>query len=99
MEEKFSRESCIRLLTEKSRRLSELGEERLPKRSDFSEEQVVAIKARLGPWPRALEAAGLKPAREGDRLLKNREKRRRAKLARREMRENADRAENTAGDK
>ena len=34
--------------------------DRYPKRSDFTEDQVQAIKAALGPWPRALEAAGLK---------------------------------------
>ena len=37
---------------------SKLG--RLPKRSDFNSETVCFIKQKLGPWPRALEAAGLK---------------------------------------
>lgn len=37
---------------------AELG--RLPKRSDFDSETVCFIKQKLGPWPRALEAAGLK---------------------------------------
>ena len=40
-------------------RAGELG--RLPNKSDFSGEDVSAIKQVLGPWPRALEAAGLKP--------------------------------------
>ena len=33
---------------------------RAPKRSDFSGSEVCFIKQKLGPWPRALEAAGLK---------------------------------------
>lgn len=36
----------------------ELG--RLPKKDDFDEATRSRIKAFLGPWPRALEAAGLK---------------------------------------
>ncbi len=36
----------------------ELG--RLPKKDDFDEVTRSRIKAFLGPWPRALEAAGLK---------------------------------------
>lgn len=46
---------AIRLLTEKSNELK-----RLPKKQDFEVGLVGAIKARLGPWPRALEKAGLK---------------------------------------
>lgn len=37
---------------------------RYPQKSDFSPEQVMAIKSLLGPWPRALEKAGIKPADE-----------------------------------
>jgi len=33
---------------------------RLPQKADFSVDDMVFIKAHLGPWPRALEAAGLK---------------------------------------
>ena len=33
---------------------------RLPKKDDFDEVTRSRIKAFLGPWPRALEAAGLK---------------------------------------
>lgn len=33
---------------------------RLPKKDDFDEAARSKIKAFLGPWPRALEAAGLK---------------------------------------
>ena len=35
--------------------------ERLPKKADFPEADRCRIKNILGPWPRALEAAGLKP--------------------------------------
>ena len=46
------------LLREKHK---ELG--RLPKKDDFDEATRSRIKAFLGPWPRALEAAGLKEPR------------------------------------
>lgn len=46
------------LLRSKSK---ELG--RLPKKEDFDEATRSRIKAFLGPWPRALEAAGLKEPR------------------------------------
>ena len=39
----------------------ELG--RLPKKDDFDEVTRSRIKAFLGPWPRALESAGLKEAK------------------------------------
>ena len=35
-------------------------EHRLPKKSDFSPEDINRIKGFFGPWPHALEAAGLK---------------------------------------
>lgn len=43
-------------------RLREKQEElgRLPKKEDFDDATRSRIKAFLGPWPRALEAAGLK---------------------------------------
>lgn len=40
------------------RKEQELG--RMPKKEDFDEATRSRIKAFLGPWPRALEAAGLK---------------------------------------
>ena len=55
---KYTKEECIALLKEK---YVFLNGERYPKRSDFTNEEVVAVKAFLGPWPRALEKAGLKP--------------------------------------
>ena len=48
---------------------------RLPKKTDFAPEDAARIKSALGPWPRALEAAGLKAPREKSSLDKNREKR------------------------
>ncbi|MBQ7013473.1 MAG: hypothetical protein IJN11_06130 [Oscillospiraceae bacterium] len=61
---KLTKADCLLLLQEKQRMLTAEGALRYPKRSDFTEAQVVAIKAFLGPWPRALEQAGLKPPRE-----------------------------------
>lgn len=51
----LSKEQCIGMLQGKK---EELG--RLPKKSDFSEQEVERIKSLFGPWPRALEAAGVK---------------------------------------
>ena len=78
---RYDKNDAISMLTEKARELSLAGEDKLPRRSDFDAESVVAIKSHLGPWPRALEAAGLKPPRPYDRLEKNR--RRRAESRRR----------------
>ena len=80
-DKKYQKEDCILILQEKHRELFESGLSRYPQRSDFSEREVVAIKAFLGPWPRALEAAGIKEARDDNRSEKNKEKRIRAKRA------------------
>lgn len=45
------------LLCQKAKELN-----RLPKKEDFDESTRSRIKAYLGPWPRALEFAGLKAA-------------------------------------
>ena len=81
-DEKLTREDCLALLRETRDKLAREGIDRYPKRADFSDVEVVAIKAFLGPWPRALEAAGVKPPRNGDRLEKNRQKRIAAKRRR-----------------
>lgn len=81
MSEKLTKQDCISLLADKHR---ELGGERFPKRSDFSEREVVAIKAYLGPWPRALEAAGVKAPRNDGRAEKNKQKHIRSKRLRTE---------------
>ena len=49
---------AVELLRQKS---EEVG--RLPKKDDFDEATRSRIKAYLGPWPRALEGAGLKPVK------------------------------------
>lgn len=82
MNGRYDREACIALLKNKQATIRESGRGGYPKRSDFSDEEVVAIKAFLGPWPRALEAAELKPKRDSDRAALNREKRIRAKRRR-----------------
>lgn len=72
--EKFTREQCLGLLRGKAEALM-----RTPKRSDFTEREVMMIKAHLGPWNRALEAAGLKEERSAYHTELQREKRLRAK--------------------
>lgn len=54
MDPNKTREYYIALLREKSRQSL-----RLPKKSDFTNEEVSRIKSFWGPWRRALEAAGL----------------------------------------
>lgn len=81
---KYTREICISLLQNKQTELRNAGLTRFPQRSDFTDYEVMSIKAFLGPWPRALEAAGLKEVRGDDRLQKIREKRARAKKRLRE---------------
>ncbi len=74
--EKYTTESAITLLKTK---YAELDCTRYPRRSDFSEAEVMAIKAHLGPWPRALEAAGIKPPRDDAKKQRTLDKRIRAK--------------------
>ena len=81
-DKKYNKEDCLVLLNEKYKELQAQSIERYPQRSDFSDREVVAIKAFLGPWPRALEAAGIKPPRDDDRPQRNKEKRARAKRTR-----------------
>ena len=81
-DKKYNKEDCLVLLNEKYKELQSQSIERYPQRSDFSDREVVAIKAFLGPWPRALEAAGIKPPRDDDRQQRNKEKRARAKRTR-----------------
>ncbi len=74
-ERKLNKEDCLRLLQTQYQRLQQQGEARYPKRADFSEREVVAIKAFLGPWPRALEVAGVKPPRDDHKKQRKKEKR------------------------
>ena len=50
----------------------ELG--RLPKKDDFDEVTRARIKAFLGPWPRALEVAGIKEITKTPAKAKKRKK-------------------------
>ena len=77
MEHEDKRQYAIMLLQEKA---SALG--RPPKRSDFSGSEVCLIKQKLGPWPRALEAAGLKEPPAVSAAEKSRKKRERMKKLR-----------------
>ncbi len=53
------KEWAIETLRKKS---EEIG--RLPKKTDFDVATMSRIKAFLGPWPRALETAGLKETKK-----------------------------------
>ncbi len=55
---------ALTLLTDMQETLHAAGLDRLPQKSDFTPDQLVQIKAHLGPFPRALEAAGLKEPRD-----------------------------------
>ena len=78
-EKRLTKDDTLALLRDKYAELQSSGDPRFPRRSDFSDREVVAVKAFLGPWPRALEAAGIKAPRMDDHKEKNREKRIRAK--------------------
>lgn len=71
-------ELAVKILFDKSK---ELG--RLPKRTDFDDKTVCFIKQKLGPWPRALEAAGLKPILENSSKEKSKIKRQRIQKTKR----------------
>lgn len=55
MASNLTKEDMIALLQAKAATLG-----CFPQKSDFSEYEVSMIKAYFGPWPRALEAAGIK---------------------------------------
>ena len=86
MSNTYTRESAIALLTGMQAALNAAGEDRYPRRSEFTDEEVNAIKAFLGPWPRALEKAGLKPPRDDGHAQRQLEKRIRAKRRKTEAR-------------
>lgn len=67
----FTERDAIALLIQKADELSSV-----PKKSDFPNEDVARIKSRLGPWPRALEVAGLKERKNKETAdVKKRQKR------------------------
>ena len=71
-DEKMSK--AVAMLCEKYEQLGTL-----PKRSDFTPSEVCFIKQKLGPWTRALEAAGLKEPPAVSAKEKSREKRERSR--------------------
>ena len=50
-ENDLTKENCMEMLRATYKQL-----ERYPKKSDFTVEEVAAVKSYFGPWPRALEA-------------------------------------------
>lgn len=56
--EKVTNEKVLWAIDELIKKQKELG--RMPKKDDFDDVTKSRIKAFLGPWPRALEKAGLK---------------------------------------
>ena len=75
---KIAREDCI-LFFQKQHAESGI----FPKKGDFSPEIVACIKSYFGPWPHALEEAGIKESKKEERLQKNLEKHIKAKIKRR----------------
>ncbi|MCD8026601.1 MAG: hypothetical protein LUF33_06670 [Clostridiales bacterium] len=71
---------AVRLLTDKA---AQLG--RLPKKTDFDSKDACFIKQKLGPWPRALETAGLKPHPAVSTKEKSKIKRERISRAKKEL--------------
>lgn len=67
---KITKEECICLLWSKAAEI-----DRCPMKSDFTEHDVSVIKSYFGPWPRALEAVGLKTVNSVSRKEKNKIKR------------------------
>lgn len=77
----LTREYCIELL---QRKYKETGV--YPKKADFSVQEMATIKSYFGPWPRALEAAGIKEPKENNKAERRQQKRiemKRAKNAKR----------------
>ncbi len=74
----MTKEECIILLQNKQ---TETG--RFPKKSDFTYEEVALIKGFFGPWPHALEEAGIKESKKEQRLQKAKEKHVKSKINRR----------------
>ena len=73
----LSKEYCIEIL---QRKYKETGV--YPKKADFTVQEMATIKSYFGPWPRALEAAGIKEPKETDKTERRQRKRIEAKRAR-----------------
>lgn len=72
--DKLTKEECIALIREK---FEEKG--RVPCKSDFNNWEVMMIKSHLGPLPRAMETAGVKPPRSEEKIQAKIDKRLRSK--------------------
>lgn len=59
--ENLTKDKCKELLRQKYDSILLSGENRYPKKGDFTPEQVAAIKSFYGPWPKALTEVGIKP--------------------------------------
>ncbi len=75
-----TREYYIQLLQDVAEK-----EDRLPIKADFSYDDVNRIKGFWGPWPWALEAAGLKESKKEERKEKNRLKHQRSRERRKQL--------------
>lgn len=93
MSVKLTKDDCVFLLLEKYETLK-----KLPKKSDFSDDEVAYIKSYFGPWPRALEAVGIKepnPLREQKKLdRRERQKANRIRYKKEHPKENKNEKEN-----
>jgi len=74
MENQDKTQLAVNMLKQK---YNELG--RFPKKEDFGSQDVCFIKQKLGPWPRALEKAGIKTPPEISSAEKNKLKRKRVR--------------------
>ena len=90
MEQDMKRQEAIQMLVNKAQQLQEI-----PKRIDFSGDEVCFIKQKLGPWPRALEAAGLKEPPAVSAQEKSRLKREKRRLALKQLKKASDSSEKT----
>ncbi len=95
----LNKEDCIQLLQKKYEELKAQGRTDFPKRADFSENEVIAIKSNLGPWPRALEEAGVKPVNEAllekkkQKMIERKRKKTQRKIEARKNRQNTEDAQ------
>ena len=90
----YSRELCVDMLRKKKAELETQELTRYPQRSDFNDDEVNAIKSFLGPWPRALEKAGLKPVNQ-ELLEKKRKKRVASRIRKRQYKIEARKSDNS----
>lgn len=72
----IKKEQAVNMLVNK---YEELGKERTPKKTDFNDDDICFIKQKLGPWPRALEEAGIKGKLKPDSKEINKIKRKKLK--------------------